>query len=133
MKNTEWKALIFPANDIKIEKAHLITAGVLVLAGLLYFVVLAQIMEEGSVIVLGTLGTLVTAMVCSLFNLLYFLKSANPFVRFILPGLLFFMFVMAVYYEITPDLYIFLGFGLLNQLAGVYWYFSRQRSFTDSL
>lgn len=132
MKNTEWKALIFPANNVKIEQAHLITAGVLVLAGLLYFVVLSQIMEEGSVIVLGTLGTLITAMVCSLFNLLYFLKSAIPFVRFILPGLLFFIFVMVVYYEITPDLYIFLGFGLLNQLAGVYWYFSRQRSLINN-
>ena len=128
MKNSEWKAPIFPANNVNIEKAHLITAGVLVLAGILYFVVLSQIMEEGSVIVLGTLGTLITAMVCSLFNLLYFLRSANPFVRFILPGLLFFMFVLGVYYEVTPDLYIFLGFGFLNQLAGIYWYYIRQRA-----
>ena len=127
MKNTDWRSVISFMSDISAAKAYRYTAAVLVMSGLFYFTMLSFVNEVAQLIFLGAAGTLMTALICSFFNLMYFIRNANPFVRFILPGILFLIFVLVVYSNAKPDVYVFLGFGILNQLAGVFWYLKEKQ------
>ena len=115
-------------NPVPTGKAYLTTAGVLIFGGIFYFLVLSVVKEFAQLILLGILGSLFTTVICSLFNLLYFLRNVRPFIRFILPGILFLLFVITLYSGAQPDLYIFFGFGLLNLIAGLYWFFKGKQA-----
>ena len=128
MKNTDWRSLISFVSNVSAGKAYRYTAAVLILSGLFYFTMLSFVNEVAQLIFLGAAGTLMTALICSFFNLMYFLKNVSPFVRYVLPGMLFLVFVLIVYSNAKPDIYVFLGFGILNQLAGVFWYL-REKQF----
>lgn len=129
MKITDLSALISFANPVSTGKSYRYTAALITISGCFYFTVLSLINEEAQLVILGVAGTLMTALICSIFNLTYFLKRMHPFIRFILPGALFIGFTLVVYSGATPDLYIFLGFGVLNQLAGIYWYLREKAVF----
>ncbi|MDX2360692.1 MAG: hypothetical protein QNK23_07785 [Crocinitomicaceae bacterium] len=113
--------------NIPLKKPYIFTLVLLIIAGVFLTLVVWFQQKSGSVFALGAMGTLIGTVVCGVLNLIYLIPSESLFVRLITPGVCSVLLFLTLFHSSPTDLLIFLFFGVVNLLLGIYWYVSINR------